>query len=197
MKRIGLIFLLIGVMVFGSLAQMDDMKFGAKAGLTLSKLSISRDIFGGADEKFRMGFAGGGIMIMPLNETMAIQGELLYVMKGEKLEDGGEEATIILDVLEVPVLLKYKATESMGFYGGPTFNYILTAKMDTPVGEEDWDDITKDMSFGLSFGAQYMMDKIIFDARYDIGLSDIIDSDDTDAPEIKMNTIYITIGYLF
>ena len=197
MKKVVLIILIIGLMVFGSFAQMNEMSFGVKAGLTLGKLSISEEIFGGADEKFRVGFAGGGMMVMPLNENMHIQGELMYVMKGEKLEDGGEEATIIIDVLEFPVLLKYMVNESMGFYGGPTLNYIMTAKMESPMGEDDWNDLTKDMSFGLSFGAQYKMDQILFDARYDLGLTDIVDDDSPSAPEIKLNTIYVTVGYLF
>ena len=194
MRKLLIVVTLVGLMVFGSFAQMGNMNFGAKAGLTLGRVNSSEPVFVDADEKFRMSFAFGGMMIMPLNENMNLQGELLYAMKGEKLEQGGEEGTIKIDVLELPVLLKYKLNETMALYGGPTLDFIMKGEIETPEETIDFKDELKSMGFGLSFGAQYKMDKILFDARYDLGLSDIADSDEG---EIKLNTIYVTVGYLF
>ncbi len=197
MRKLLIVIALVGLMVFGSFAQMGNMNFGAKAGLTLGRIGANEALFVDGDEKFRMSFAFGGMMIMPLNENMDLQGEFMYVMKGEKIEQGGEEGTYKIDVLELPVLLKYKLNETMAIYGGPTLDFIMKGEFETPEGTIDFKDELKSMGFGLSFGAQYKMDKILFDARYDLGLSDIADSDDTDAPEIKLNTIYVTVGYLF
>ena len=195
MRKSILVVLLVGLMVVGSFAQMN---YGVKGGLTLGKVSTD-DVPSSVDRKFRMGFAFGGMMVMPLNEKLYLQGELMYVMKGQYYEGGGEEVTMVLDVIELPVLVKYMAAESIAVYGGPTIDHIMTAKIDSTEGEVDLkdEDLVKSMAFGLSFGAQYMMDKIIFDARYDLGLSNIVDDDSSSAPEIKMNTIYVTVGYLF
>src|SRR6056297_1885632 len=195
MRKLLIVVALVGLMVFGSFAQMGNMSLGAKAGLTLGRMDTSEPLFLDVDEKFRMSIAFGGMMIMPLNKNMDLQGELMYVMKGEKLEESGEEATVKIDVLELPVLLKYKLNETMAIYGGPTLDFIMNAEIDLPDSDSvDIKDDLKSMGFGLSFGAQYKMDKILFDARYDLGISDIADSEDG---EIKLNTIYLTVGYLF
>ena len=198
MRKIFLVSLLVGLMVFGAVAESN---FGIKGGLTLGRISNS-DLGSGVTEKFKMGFAGGGMMIMPLNEQMHIQAEAMYVMKGEKWDFDGYEVTLNVNVIEVPVMLRFMASKYMAVYGGPSFNYIMTAEADTPGGTIDLKDegnIT-DMAFGLSLGAQYMMDKIVFDARYDLGLTSIIE-DDTGAPieedEGRLSTIYVTVGYLF
>ena len=188
MRKIILVSLLVGLMVFGSFAQMNDMSFGIKGGLTLG--STTEDMGSEVDKKFRMGFAFGGMMVMPLNENMALQSELLYVMKGQKYEFLSEDYTLKVAVLEIPVLLKYMINETMAVYGGPTLDYLLSAKYD----DEDAKDYFKDMFFGLSLGAQYKMDQIIFDARYDLGLTKV---DDTGSSDAKLNTMYVTVGYLF
>jgi len=207
MRKVFLVILLTGLMVFGSFAQMNDMMFGVKGGLTLGKLSIENDsdINDNWDRKFRMGFAVGGMMVMPLNENMHLQGELLYVMKGEKFEVKdtlGDDFDISADVIEVPILLKYMAMENMAVYGGVSLDYIMSAKDKGDSYENDLieDEIVKRFGFGLSFGAQYIMDQIIFDARYDIGLSNIFEEDNMYygfMGKTKLNTIYVTVGYLF
>ena len=199
MKKVVLIILIIGIMVFGSFAQMNDMLFGVKGGLTLGRISGFDDEISDDNAEYRIGVALGGMMIIPLNEKFYLQSELMYVMKGQKYDFSVEEVTMVFDVLEIPILVKYMAVESIAVYGGPTFDYLMTAKMDSDEGEVDLkdEDLVKSMAFGLSFGAQYKMDKILFDLRYDLGLSDVLDEDSSSASEIKMNTIYVTVGYLF
>ena len=192
MRKIFLTSLLVVLMVFGVAA---ESSFGIKGGLTLGR--ISNDDIPGLDEKFKMGFAGGAMMIMPLNEQMHLQAEALYVMKGEKRESSGEEAFININVIEIPVLVKFMASKYMSVYGGPSFNYIMTAEAEYPDETVDIKDYLKEMSFGLSFGAQYIMNQIIFDARYDMGLTNIIDEEGGESEELKLNTIYVTVGYLF
>ena len=196
MRKIFLVSLLVGFMVFGAVAQTS---FGIKGGLTLGRMS--HDEMTGVDEKFKMGFAGGGMMIMPLNEQMHIQAEAMYVMKGEKWDvDGIGEITVNVNVIEIPVMLRFMASKYPAVYGGPSFNYIMSAETELDGETDDIKDDLVDMSFGLSLGAQYMMDKIVFDARYDLGLTSIVD-DGSGAPveedQGRLSTIYVTVGYLF
>src|SRR6056297_427861 len=189
MRKSILVVLLVGLMVVGSFAQMN---YGVKGGLTLGKVSTD-DVPSSVDRKFRMGFAFGGMMVMPLNENMELQTELMYVMKGEKFEEGSFDMEIKMDVLEVPVLLKYKFAENMAAYGGISLDYIVSAKVEEEGYELDLleEDLVKTFGMGLSFGAQYMMDKIIIDARYDLGLTNMVE-DDFMTEEAKFNTIYLT-----
>ena len=205
MRKIIIVLLLAGLMIFGSFAQMNDKMFGVKGGLTLGKISLGNDIPDDFDGKFRMGFAAGGFVLMPLNENMSVQGELMYVMKGQKWEGGGvyEDLEITADVIEVPILLRYVAMENIAFYGGLSFDYLLSAK-EKYGSNDDYDLIEEEMvnrfGYGLSFGAQYLMNDIIFDLRYDLGLSNYMNEDKIYHEfygDTKPNTIYLTVGYLF
>ncbi|TYB31998.1 MAG: PorT family protein [Candidatus Mcinerneyibacterium aminivorans] len=122
---------------------------------------------------------------------------MLYAQKGEKWTNG-EDVKLNIDVLEVPVLIKYFPIENMNIYAGPTLDYILSAKVEMDSGDLDLkeEELIKTMGFGLSFGTQYIMDKIVLDARYDMGLTDLNDEAENDE-EIKLNTIYISVGYMF
>jgi|SRR6056297_1401652 len=205
MRKLFLVILLTGLIVFSGFAQMNDKMFGVKGGLTLGKISLENDIPDDFDGKFRMGFAIGGFVLMPLNENMSVQGELMYVMKGQKWEGGGiyEDLEITADVIEVPILLRYVAMENIAFYGGFSFDYLLSAK-EKYGSSDDYDLIEEEMvnrfGYGLSFGAQYLMNDIVFDLRYDLGLSNYMNEDKSYHDfygDTKTNTIYITVGYLF
>ena len=196
MRKLFLVLMLTGLLVFGVFSQMNDMMFGVKGGLTLGRINSSEPIYPDVEEKFRIGFAGGGMIIVPVAEKMYIQGEFLYVLKGEKMEDGGEEATVKMNVLEIPVLFKYMIDESIAIYGGLSLDYILTSEIETPGGTNDISEYIKNIGIGLSFGVQYKMDKILFDGRYDLGISNIYETSFGDH-EMLLNTIYITAGYLF
>src|SRR6056297_638808 len=196
MRKIIFTVLVIIVIVFCSFAQMNDMVFGLKGGLSLGRIDSSEPFYPDAEEKFRIGFAGGALLIVPVTEKMYIQSELLYVLKGEKMEFGGEDATIIINVMEIPILFKYMINESIGFYGGFSMDYILTAEEDNPVETRDISEYINNMGFGLTFGAEYKMDRILFDGRYNLGINNIYNTDLGDF-ELSLNTIYLTVGYLF
>ena|SRR6056297_458617 len=197
MKKAVLIILLIGFMVSISFAQMGDMKFGLKSGMTLGKIKIDTEIPSSVDRKLRFSFAAGGMMIMSLGEKMAIQTELMYVKKGEKFSESGMEFESAMDVLELPVLFKYKVMEDVSIYAGMSFDYLMNSTF--MFYNLDELDVVKKFGYGVSFGAQYMIDKLILDLRYDLGLTNYLD--EAIIPDlgdkIKLNTIYFTMGYLF
>ena len=193
MKKLLCVVLFMVILAVPMFAQ-SDMMFGIKGGITMGR--ISAEAPDGVDEKFRMGFSGGGMMAMELDKNIHLGVELLYVQKGEKWENGGE-AEAKIDVIEVPVLIKFFPIKNMNIYGGPNLNYVMSAKFDTGDTEIDLldEDLVKNLGFGLSLGTQYMIDKIVLDARYDIGMSDY--SEDEFGDELKFNTIYLSVGYLF
>ena len=197
MKKVLLIVLIVGFMVSVSFAQIGNMKFGLKSGMTLGKIKINADIPSSVDRKLRMGFAAGGMMVMPVGEKMALQAELIYVKKGEKFSESGMEFESCMDVLELPVLFKYRVMEKASIYAGMSFDYLLNSTF-MYYNLDELDTVTK-FGYGVSFGGQYIIDKLILDLRYDLGLSNYIDKVVIPelGDEIKLNTIYFTMGYLF
>ena len=97
--------LLFILFVFVSLSQA-QMQIGPKAGLNIS--NISGNDAGSPDSK--TGFCGGLFFMYQFSNMFAVQPEAYYTMKGAKEKESIEgytaTATVSLDYIEVPILLK-------------------------------------------------------------------------------------------
>ena len=150
-KSLFSLFAVVGVlllMLFSASAQaaQDSGKkfhFGAKVGISLA------DVYGddvdavmaaisplGVVKEMRVGFTGGLFMTYAPIDWIVIQPELLYTQKGSKLKGtwpviGTGEATLKLDYIEIPVLVKLRLPLG-GFkpniFAGPSFSFNVTAR---------------------------------------------------------------------
>ncbi|MGW8282824.1 MAG: porin family protein [Gemmatimonadota bacterium] len=169
---------------------------GAKAGIASSEISFSSEgISVSADS--RTGFVGGVFANLGLGEMWFIQPEVLYAAKGASFE--GE--TLAVDYLEVPVLfgaafpISNSAFKPM-LFAGPSIAFKLSCD---DSGFDCSDDV-KSVDFGLVFGGgiQYALENLtlFFDARYDLGLTDVND-DDTEFVEVKNRSWQFMAGLGF
>lgn len=172
------ILMLSGVVV-SSIAQ--DRRMGVKGGLNLSNLYVD-DV---DDESARVGFHVGVYGQIFSTDAFAIQPELLYTTKGSETEWGGlvdQKITFKLNYLELPVLAVFKLGEAAEIHVGPYISYLLNAKIDTEgdLGGSS-DDLDRDnfnsIDFGLSGGVGLNFGAVQVGARYNLGLSEIADSD--------------------
>lgn len=171
MKKI--ILSILAVAAFGT-ANAQDIKFGVKAGANFSNFT------GDADADGRTGFYVGGLADFTISEKFHVQPELLYSMEGAK---DGE-----LDFLKIPVMAKYYVMDGLNIQAGPFVGFKINA-------EEFTDEFTKSLDFGLGFGAAYELEKgLFFDARYNLGLSNISDVDGVD---VGTSAFQIGLGYRF
>jgi hypothetical protein len=128
MKKITCILLFISYLVLGSANAQTGVRFGLKSGYSLASQYGSPP----ADNSFivetssRNGFAGGVFAYFPITESVGIQQEFLYAMKGSR-----QDVTISVPVnintvsvynvnyFEMPVVLKYKFVniKDFGIYG--------------------------------------------------------------------------------
>lgn len=192
MKKV--LVLIIAVVVFNH-ANAQKIKFGAKAGLNLS--NQTGDI---EDNKMLTGFHLGAVAEIPLADEYAVQAELVYSTQGRNDEpSGGDKVDFKLDYINLPILFKYYATEAFSIEAGPQIGFLLSATRD---GESEgasgaeYKDNIKDIDFGLGLGASYKLEGgMNFSARYNLGLSNINDSD-SDA-NIKNSVIQLSVGYSF
>lgn len=193
----------MAVMLLGiSTVAFSQMKYGVKAGLVSANqdwsaggISISPDA--------KIGAALGLFVKFELSEKFALQPELLYVMKGAKMDAGifGEEMSgemkLNANYLSIPVIAKYYFG-GFNLQAGPTFDFLMSAKSVYDGEDEDIKDELKGMDLGLAFGAGYDLPAGIgFDLRYIIGLSDINGSEDMEGVEIKNKCLMFTISYSF
>ena len=156
-----------------------DIVFGVKGGYANTN-------FGGdADTKAASNFYIGGLVDFHLSEKLHIQPELLYSM------EGSDEDELNLDFIRIPVMFKYFVGEGFNLQAGPELAFVA--------GGGAIKDSLKSMDFGLGFGAGYELSSgLMFDARYNLGLSDL--NDDTTAfgdAKITTTSFQIGLGYRF
>jgi hypothetical protein len=178
-----------------------------KAGVSLADIANKTD---GESEDVNMkaGFTFGVAAPISISEQFSVQPELLYVQKGGKLKSGGVTASATLNYLEIPVMAR---AHFGGFYlgAGPYLGIALSGKVkfdagiisgetDLNIGTDPEEDDLKPTDFGLCFGLGYGLEigtgKLVFDARYGLGLSNTRPGGDSDNFN-KNRNIALTVGY--
>ncbi len=214
------IMLVMFLLATGILAQdtaTRPVKYGIKAGVGLANLTgDDKDfVFETATDTItvspssKMGIDFGLWLQFKLSPQIAIQPEVLYVSKGAKYEEGTDKVTIKANYIQVPVLFKFliptKGKIAPNIFAGPFFGFKASAKAKYETGagdsEEDLTD-AKSTEFGVTFGggidiAAGEKGVITLDARYDLGMSNVIKEVEAVQPKIKTTNIAFFIGYGF
>lgn len=186
--------------------------FGIKGGFTLANRVSEPDNFEGYPFKSKMGLVGGVFVNKGIARGFSIQPELLYVQKGAKITVPEEDAKVdfIFDYIEIPLLLKYSFSKEgskliPSVFAGTFFGLSTARKMKITVGPdsetEDLKEDTKSSEFGLTFGAGFDWPlgsgRIVVDARFDLGLTDIVKPEVEEPSYMKTRTWLFMIGYSF
>jgi hypothetical protein len=154
---------------------------GIKGGLNVSNLYVD-DI---DDENARYGFNVGVYGQVFATETFAIQPELMYSTRGAKAEYGGlidQTVKYNLNYLDLPVLAVFKLGDAAEIHIGPYASYLLHSNVsysgDLGNGSDDIDrDHLNPFDFGLAGGFGLNFGAMQVGARYNLGLTEIADSD--------------------
>ncbi|MBQ0733284.1 porin family protein [Aquimarina celericrescens] len=202
MKKL-LVFAVLASFSLVATAQEETIRFGAKAGINFASLNGD----GTDDLDGRTSFHLGAVVEIPLSEKFAFAPELVYSAQGAKVEETGFEQTTKLDYLNLPLMAKYYVAPGLSLHAGPQIGFLLSANAEgeetfngeTIEFDEDIKDAFKSIDFGLNFGAGYQLPAgIFFDARYNLGLTDLADDrPDGDDNKIKNGVVQISVGYKF
>jgi hypothetical protein len=170
------------------LASAQTITAGVKAGVVLSSLPHAGEVIDQVSKKksvdvaAKIGLTGGGFVQFSF-DRFAFQPELLFVMKGVKLDldANAGDVTAGINYLEFPLLARYTAPLSGDLRGfivaGPAFAVKVgtKAKMDL-----DGDDVELNIDpavgsrdFGMAVGGGIERDRYVIEARYTLGLIDI------------------------
>ena len=203
-KRIIGILLAIFVVLPGVAAA--QIELGIKGGVSFADLpKFAEEIeSGGGTPDMRIGAAGGAHVLLTLGGVVGLQAEALYTQKGIKAEGpaGLDEAIELrVDYIDVPILLRIGVTGGRGlqFLVGPSFNFNTSAKLDISgafEAEEDIKDQVEDFEFGMVVGVGYYARRLLLEARYQEGLTDIATFTDflDDSITYKNRTFLFLIG---
>lgn len=190
------------------------INFGLKGGISLANIKSVPETFEGYKWETKQGLAGGAFLEIGLPGPFSLQPEVLYVQKGSKISATIEDISFTLkaniDYIEIPLLLKYNLISAgpivPSIYAGPFvgFNtkaeFVMTAA-GYPESREDIKDDIKNTEFGVAFGVgltnKLGIVKITLDARYDLGLSNIIEPTVEEPSSIKTRTWLFMVGISF
>jgi len=198
---------LVALVVISSplFAQDDKMMFGFKGGINLA--NITGDVV--EDEiSMKTGLVGGLFICYRVTETVALQTEFLYSMKGCKLEDPDVEMIWNLNYLEIPLLFKVnlptRGNLKPSLYAGPALGILMSAEGELKIietgegGNRDIKDQFEETDIGIIAGAGlgYKMGSgcLFGEFRYEVGLQCVRKNSDGDGKNSGMS---IMGGYGF
>ncbi len=196
-----------------------------KAGVNFASISESASLeeYESLKNNSVAGFQAGVSFDLGLSSVFTIQPELLFIQKGGKStyvfnENNKLVNRLYYNYVEVPVLAKlkfYKATGG-GFYllGGPFLGLAISGKSKTTttlLGEttttEDKFEFDNDTEgerqrradWGISFGGGVKFGHIFLDARYNLGINNLLDTDannqNDNKPYRRTRGIGLTLGF--
>jgi hypothetical protein len=204
MKRVILLVVILSLALAGMVYSQGLSQKGIKAGLNIANMTGDNM----EDAKRKNVYAAGVFAVLDLNENVALRPEVLYSLKGAKMEESEEgynfKMTINLTYIDIPVLLQYVLPTSGSIkpqlFAGPSIGLLMGAKMKMEAGgeeeEEDIKDDVKSMDIGLVFGVGISItNNISIDVRYSMGMTNISDmEDDDDAGTVKNKVISAMLG---
>ncbi|WP_426430696.1 porin family protein [Winogradskyella sp. HB-48] len=132
--------------------------------------SLSGD--GSSDLSSLVNFHAGFFMEINLTKDVKVQPELLFTVYGFELS-GGENKSVRLNYVALPVMAKYFLSEAFSFDAGPQVGLLVTAKKGTGSLADVKTDFF-DRDFGINLGASYAIsNKVSTSLHYYIGLTDV------------------------
>jgi hypothetical protein len=165
--------------------------FGVKAGMNASSLNFE----GNDNMQTKIGFNAGVLAHIHSNSAQwGFQPELYYSSEGSKSKSNSDES-LNLGYLNVPVLVQYMFDNGFRIEAGPQVGFLLSAKSKVGDNSNDVKDGYKGTAFSVPVGVGYLTHSGLgFDARYNIGVSNIVDND---GPSVKSNVFQFGIFYQF
>lgn len=171
-----------------------------------------------------VGYQAALALPIKLTENVAIQPEFMWIQKGGKSQYvfNNSNKTIntrTYNYAEIPVSLKLSlgnTTDGLGFYvlAGPYMGIALGGKIKnettvlgaTSVSEKTVDytndsNTEKRVDWGTNFGVGVTFGKIYLDARYQLGINNLLDNDasntNDDKPYLRNRGLGLTLGLKF
>lgn len=148
--------------------------FGIQGGLSLANLSGPNTV----TTSNITGFAVGGLIELPLTESVLLQPEVLFVQRGATIVDAGSvRLAARYDALQIPVLVKIRFGEGIRpfLFAGPSFNFAVSNRLtvETPGGSSAVNfsantfDLAGTLGLGVEFGSLFVS------ARYELGFIEV------------------------
>ncbi len=183
-------FILMAAMALfsvGAFAQYNGGEFTVqpKIGLNVTNLSDCDD------GDWKAGLAIGAEFEYHATPMVGISAGLIYSMQGYKETVDNEDLKLNIDYINVPILANIYVAPGLALKTGLQPGFKVSSKVKGGGHSVDYDGI-KSVDFSVPVGMSYEYQNICFDARYNIGLTKLLNVGD-----VKNQVFQITVGYKF
>lgn len=190
MKKI----LLMAVVMLASVASYAQQAVGTftlqpKIGMNVASLTKCD----GCDP--RIGLAAGVEAEYQATDIFSVSAGLIYSMQGNKAKEEGVTLTTKLDYINIPILANVYVTKGLAVKLGvqPAFNVSDKQKLSGGKASVEGEDVgAESFDFSIPVGLSYEYNNVVFDARYNFGVTNIADGGDS-----KNSVFQFTLGYKF
>ena len=169
---------------------------GVRAGVNVNSLSTDGTEFG---TESNTGLVAGVFGTAPFGGAFSMQTEVLFSIKGAKVTGDGEEGTLRLTYMEVPILANIRVSSGpvpVSLLLGPSFGFRLKAELETAVETLDLKAETRKADIGLVTGVALDLGRhLLVDGRATWGLQNV--NLGGDPGSVKNRTISLTLGWRF
>ena len=150
----------------------------------------------------KLGLAAGAEFGYYVTEPLAITAGALVSMQGANMKDnyvpGYTDASSTLTYLNIPILANYYVAPGLALKAGVQPGFLLSRKYKYTMNGHEHEFTDKDglktFDFSIPLGISYEISDFVIDARYNLGLSNVVDSDNSDYSQ-KNSVIMLTLGY--
>lgn len=160
------------------------------AGTTTIQPKVGLNVSTIGDNKWKAGFAAGAELQYQASDNLGVAVGALYSVQGFKGKDlisaGGmniEGSKWNLSYINIPITLNYYPVAGLALKAGLQPGFLVN---------KDGMDDAKTFDLSIPVGLSYEYQNIVFDARYNIGVTKVADNWDH-----YNNVIQITVGYKF
>lgn len=169
--------------------EVGQLTIQPKVGVNIANITDADD----ADP--RIGLAAGAEFEYGITDNIGLSAGVLYSMQGAKTTEDGADCTLKLDYLNVPILANFYVAKGFAVKLGvqPGFKLSSKAKAKGSGASVELDvDGIKSVDLSIPVGVSYQYQNIVFDARYNWGVTKIVEDSDS-----KHSVFQITVGYKF
>ncbi|MBR6286836.1 MAG: PorT family protein [Bacteroidaceae bacterium] len=181
--------------------EVGKVSFTASAGLSLADLTNSHGY-----SSMRPGIVIGGQVMYQETPVIALSAGLYYSQQGCKADGSlaGEsrdiDVTMRNDYINIPLLVNAYVTKGLALKAGIQPGYLVSADVhasyDGNTATKSVMSAYKRFDFSIPVGVSYETGKVVVDARYNIGITNI-GKDVSDDDNSKNKVFQLTVGYRF
>lgn len=194
MKK-SVLFLVVALLAIPALQAQEFFRMGAKVGLNFANLVGDTE-----DAEMLTSFHLGLVAEIPISEKFYFGPEVLYSTQGASFSDDefDVDAEFKLDYIQIPLMARYYVSEGFSLEAGPQIGFLTSSEVETEDVGVDAKDYFTSFDYGLNFGLGYKLPGgIFFQGRYNLGLANVLDSNEFDEDKAKNSVIQLSVGYMF